>query len=59
MASHTKQTKKRRQLRRARMGRERKRREQNQGTTPVFPIHTEAAHANAPEEQLPADAEQD
>ncbi len=53
MASNTKQTKFRRKLRRAKAGKDRKRAEQNQGTTPPFAIHTEASHAQAPKEQLP------
>jgi len=55
MASNTKQTEFRRKLRATKAGRDRKRKQQSQGTTPVFPIHTEAAHENAPKEQLPAD----
>ncbi len=55
MASNTKQTEFRRSRRRISAGKDRKRLEQSKGTTPSFPIHTEAAHANAPKEQLPAD----
>ncbi|MCO4743324.1 MAG: hypothetical protein KC912_00960 [Proteobacteria bacterium] len=57
MASNTKQTKFRRQLRRAKMGKDRKAALNANGTTPVFPVHTPEAHANAPKEQLPASGE--
>lgn len=55
MASNSKQTKFRRKLRRAKMGKGRKIALRN-GTTPAFSVHTAAAHANAPKEQLPAKA---
>ena len=55
MASNSKQTKFRRKLRRAKMGKDRKAARRN-GTTPAFAVHTEAAQANAPKEQLPAKA---
>ena len=58
MASNTKITKFRRKLRRAKMGKDRKAQYRNHGTTPAFPVHTPEAHANAPEEQLPADAKE-
>ena len=47
MASNTKQTKHRRRLRQAKAGKETKR-ARRRGTTPVFPIHTEEADKNAP-----------
>jgi len=49
MASNTKQTKFRRNLRKKNAGKENKR-VRRQGTTPVFPIHTEAADKNAPQQ---------
>ena len=49
MASNSKQTKFRRELRRKKAGRDNKRSRRNQGTTPVFPIHTAEADANAPQ----------
>ena len=48
MASHTKQTKFRRILRRDKAGRKAKNHRANHGTTPAFPIHTPEADANAP-----------
>ncbi len=50
MASNTKQTKYRRKLRKEKAGRERKRAVRINGTTPVFPIHTPEADANAPDQ---------
>ena len=50
MASNTKQTRFRRNLRLKKAGRDRKRKLVVQGTTPVFPIHTPEADANAPAE---------
>ena len=52
MASYTKVTKKRRELRRKRAGRARKAQLAARGTTPKFPIHTPEADANAPAAQL-------
>ncbi len=49
MASNTKQTKHRRALRKAKAGKDRKR-ALRRGTTPVFPIHTAEADANAPDQ---------
>ncbi len=53
MATLTKITKFRRNLRRKKAGRARKAAAQALGTTPAFPIHTPESHANAPEAQLP------
>lgn len=53
MASFTKITSFRRAIRAKNLGKARKARLNKQGTTPPFPIHTEASHANAPEAQLP------
>lgn len=50
MASNAKQTKFRRKLRRAKAGRAAKNHREKYGTTPVFPIHTPEADANAPQE---------
>ncbi|HJN73124.1 MAG TPA: hypothetical protein QGF58_04225 [Myxococcota bacterium] len=50
MASNTKTTRFRRKLRAKKAGRKAKAKRRNQGTTPVFPIHTEEADANAPAE---------
>jgi hypothetical protein len=50
MASNTKQTKFRRNLRLKNAGRKRKNALENNGSTPAFPIHTEEADANAPVE---------
>jgi hypothetical protein len=52
MASNTKQTKHRRHLRRSKAGKENKR-IRRRGTTPVFPIHTEEADKNAPNQAKP------
>ncbi|MFT5681332.1 MAG: hypothetical protein ACI8RZ_002238 [Myxococcota bacterium] len=53
MASNTKQTRFRRNLRSKKAGRDRKHKLVSQGTTPVFPIHTPEADANAPAEARP------
>ena len=50
MASNTKQTRFRRNLRNKKAGRDRKRQLVIKGTTPVFPVHTPEADANAPAE---------
>ena len=50
MASNTQQTRFRRKLRNKKAGRKRKNALENHGTTPVFPIHTAEADANAPAE---------
>jgi len=50
MASNTQTTRFRRKLRNKKAGRKRKNALQNHGTTPVFPIHTPEADANAPAE---------
>ena len=54
MASNTKQTRFRRNLRSKKAGRDRKRQLVANGTTPVFPIHPPEADANAPAEAKPA-----
>ena len=54
MASNTKQTRFRRNLRNKNAGRKRKNRLAKYGTTPVFPVHTAEADANAPAEVKPA-----
>ncbi len=54
MASNTKVTEYRRKLRRAKAGRKAKNQRANHGTTPVFPIHTPEADANAPAQVSPA-----
>jgi hypothetical protein len=48
MASNTKFTKFRRKIRQAKAGRKAKNARERNGTTPKFPIHTEAADKNAP-----------
>ncbi len=53
MASNTKITKHRRKLRQAKAGRKAKNRRANHGTTPVFPVHTPEADANAPQQVSP------
>ncbi len=58
MASNTKVTKHRRALRQAKAGRKAKNRRARHGTTPVFPIHTPEADANAPDQVSPR-AQQD
>lgn len=50
MASNTKQTRFRRNLRNKKAGRDRKRALVTKGTTPSFPVHTPEADANAPAE---------
>lgn len=52
MASATKKTWVRRELRRKNAGKARKAALRNHGSTPAFPVHSEAAVANAPEAQL-------
>jgi len=54
MASNTKQTRFRRNLRLKNAGRKRKNRLATHGTTPVFPVHTPEADANAPAEAKPS-----
>ncbi len=54
MASNTTQTRFRRNLRKKNAGRKRKNRLENHGSTPVFPVHTPEADANAPAEAKPA-----
>ena len=54
MASNTQQTRFRRNLRKKNAGRKRKNRLAKYGTTPVFPIHTAEADANAPAEAKPS-----
>ncbi len=53
MASNTKVTKHRRKLRLAKAGRKAASRREIYGTTPVFPIHTPEADANAPAQVSP------
>ena len=53
MASNTKQTRFRRNLRNKNAGRKRKNRLENHGTTPKFDIHTPEADAHAPQEAKP------
>lgn len=48
MASKTQTTEYRRKIRRQNAGKARKHALENKGTTPVFPIHTPEADANAP-----------
>mgnify|MGYP001253467032 FL=1 len=52
MARRTQETKFKRELRRKKGGKDTKR-ARRRGTTPSFPIHTEAADANAPAEAKP------
>ena len=47
MASRTQETKFKRDLRRSKAGKDTKR-ARRRGTTPKFPVHTEAADKNAP-----------
>ncbi len=49
MASRTQETKFKRKLRRKNAGKDTKR-VRRQGTTPSFPVHTEAADKNAPDQ---------
>jgi hypothetical protein len=53
MATLTKITKFRRKLRRKNMGKDRKALARKHGTTPSFPVHTEEADANAPQQVSP------
>ena len=48
MASNTQETRFKRHLRKRKAGRNNKAARRNQGTTPVFPVHTAAADALAP-----------
>ncbi len=50
MASNSKTTKFRRKLRKKNQGTSRKAALRSKGTTPVFPIHTPEADANAPDQ---------
>ncbi|MED5372670.1 MAG: hypothetical protein VX899_16760 [Myxococcota bacterium] len=50
MASYTKTTKHKRKIRNKKLGRAAANRREKYGTTPVFPIHTPEADANAPQE---------
>ncbi len=59
MASNSKVTKFRRKLRRAKAGRAGKTRRRLHGTTPVFPIHTPEADANAPQQAKPVEPKAD
>jgi hypothetical protein len=54
MASNTTETRFKRNRRRKNAGRARKARQEAVGTTPVFPIHTAEADANAPAQAKPA-----
>ncbi len=54
MASNTKETRFKRKLRRKNAGRKAKNQRAIHGTTPVFPIHTAEADANAPNQAKPA-----
>jgi hypothetical protein len=53
MASNTQQTRYRRKLRDKKMGTKAKAARRIKGTTPVFPVHTAEADANAPHEAKP------
>ncbi len=53
MASNTEHTEFRREKRHVKAGRDRKRKLRTQGTTPVFPVHTAEADANAPDQAKP------
>lgn len=55
MASNTKQTRFRRELRKKNAGKDRKKALEANGSTPAFAIHTTESHKNAPKEQLPQD----
>lgn len=50
MASLTQTTRFKRKLRAKRAGKDAKAARRNKGTTPVFPVHTPEADANAPAE---------
>ncbi|MFK7929893.1 MAG: hypothetical protein AB8H79_16995 [Myxococcota bacterium] len=52
MASLTQTTRYKRKLRRRRAGRKAKNARANHGTTPAFEVHSDAAVANAPLDQL-------
>mgnify|MGYP001202933393 CR=1 FL=1 len=54
MASRTQETKFKRDLRRKKAGKDTKR-ARRRGTTPKFPIHTEAADKNAPDQAKKSD----
>lgn len=53
MASNTKETQIKRKNRHNRMNPSRKAALRNKGTTPVFPVHTPEADANAPAQAVP------
>jgi hypothetical protein len=53
MASNTRVTEYRRKIRKANANRKAKNHRANHGTTPVFPIHTPEADANAPAQAIP------
>lgn len=53
MASNTRVTEYRRKIRKANANRKAKNQRANHGTTPVFPIHTPEADANAPAQVSP------
>ena len=53
MSSNSKQTKFRRMIRARNAGRKAKNLREQNGTTPVFPIHTAEADANAPAQVSP------
>ncbi len=55
MASNTQETEYKRSLRRKKAGKDSKR-ARRRGTTPVFPVHTEAADKNAPNQAKKTDA---
>lgn len=50
MASNTAETMYKRKLRNKNAGKKAKRLRNNRGTTPVFPVHTPEADANAPDQ---------
>jgi len=50
MASNTQTTRFKRKLRAKKAGRKAKAERRNKGTTPVFPVHTAEADANAPDQ---------
>jgi hypothetical protein len=50
MASLTQTTRYKRKLRAKKAGRDAKAERRNKGTTPVFPVHTAEADANAPDQ---------
>ncbi len=59
MASNTQETKFKRKLRRKNAGKSNKAKRRNQGTTPVFPIHTPEIDARFPEQAAQADGNSD